>query len=199
MVIVGIGFSAGGLQAATTMFNHVPHDSAIYVIIRHIPIDHRSELHQILQLHSKLTVVEATNNLVVKKDFVYIPPSNKVITLVGDKIVLADRVRKFTDHRIIDIFLNSLAESKGKRAVAIILSGTGSDGLEGSKNIKEAGGLVIAQTLQSCEFDSMPRSIIGGNLADHVLSPWDMPPVLLGHVSQIVKNDNLSENFKARV
>src|SRR5438094_2639577 len=89
--IVAIGYSEGGIKAIKTFFDHTPHDQATYVILRHIPIDARNELHEVLKRHSKLTIVEAQHNLDIKKDTVYIPPASSYMTIKNDRFLLTPR------------------------------------------------------------------------------------------------------------
>lgn len=195
--IVAIGSSAGGLAPMTSYFDFAPHDQATYIILRHLPIDYKSQLQQILERHSKLTIIEATNDVLVEKDTVYMPPSSMYMTIKNDRLYLSPRIKESGyPNWSIDVFLESLAKAKGKFGIAIILSGAGTDGSKGVTFIKEAGGMVVAQNIASCEHSSMPRHAISTGNVDYELIAADMPPVILQHIGGILKNSNLVTNLK---
>lgn len=183
-VIVAIGSSAGGQRPLFSFFDSTPHDNATYVILRHLPYNYQSQLNLILQNHSKLKVVEAGNDMLIQIDKVYMPAKGMYMTIHNDRLYLKERsIEKLYPNRSIDVFLGSLAKAKGRKSVAIILSGLGSDGSEGAALIKEAGGMVIAQNPRSCEFSSMPLNAIKRGVVDHILRPLEMPKVVLEYVS----------------
>jgi two-component system CheB/CheR fusion protein len=195
--VVAIGSSAGGLDAMKVFFDHTPHDQATYIILRHLPIDCKSELQQILQRHSKLKILEAVDNTVIEKDTVYIPPPSKYMTISKDRLFLHQRYRQsIVPNFAVDIFLKSLAKSKGKKSIALILSGAGSDGSLGVTSIKNAGGMVIAQTPHSCEFTSMPLNAIKTDSVDFELLPSEMPGIILQHIADIMKPIKLVGNLR---
>ncbi|MCW3107687.1 MAG: chemotaxis protein CheR, partial [Segetibacter sp.] len=131
-VLVAIGYSEGGLEPLLTFFDHVPHDHATYIILRHIPPDQRGVLSEILQRYSKLEVLEAEDGMDIENDKVYIPPSANYLTIENDKLYLQPRVMESRNYNFaINIFLQSLAQAKGERSIAVILSGNGFDGAVG--------------------------------------------------------------------
>jgi len=189
--VVAIGSSAGGQRPLFSFFDSTPHDKAIYVILRHLPHDYQSQLQSILQSHSKLKVVEAVNAMPIENDTVYMPAKGMYMTIKEDKLYLEKRpVTNLYPNCSVDVFLASLAEAKGQKCIAIILSGTGSDGSKGASLIKGAGGMVIAQSPESCEYDTMPLSAIETGAVDHILKVPDMSQVVLRQVSAVIKKNS---------
>ncbi|WP_187264594.1 chemotaxis protein CheB [Pontibacter beigongshangensis] len=201
--IIGIGASAGGLQALGSLFNHVPHDSVAYVIVQHLSSEHRSFLKELLKPHSKLEILEAQPNMLVEPNKVYVIPNNKELTIKNNQLHLAEK--SFQDRsKTIDVFFKSLAADKEQRAVGIILSGTGTDGTEGVVAIKKAGGMVIVQDPETAKFDGMPRNAINTGHVDFVLEPALMPHEIFNYVkvtpiasqlTELVNTDNDSSFF----
>ncbi|MFT2008657.1 CheR family methyltransferase [Pontibacter sp. 13R65] len=201
--IIGIGASAGGLQALSVLFNNVPHDSVAYVIVQHLSSEHRSFLKELLKPHSILDILEAEPNMLVEPNKVYVIPNNKELTIKNNLIQLTEKA--FQDRsKTIDIFFKSLAEDKQHRAIGIILSGTGTDGTEGVVAIKKAGGMVIVQNPETAKFDGMPRNAINTGYADFILDPEAMPHEIFNYVkvspivseiSELVNSDNESSFY----
>jgi two-component system CheB/CheR fusion protein len=183
--IAAIGASAGGLAPLITFFDSTPNDHVTYIILRHLPFGFHSKIQSILQSHSKLKIVEAENNQLIEQDVVYTPPAWMYMTIRDDRLYLESRANypKFPN-RATDIFMSSLAKAKGSKSIGIILSGGGSDGSKAALEIKSAGGIVLAQDPTSCEHPSMPSNAIKTGCVDYILSPEDMPGVILGHVNQ---------------
>lgn len=183
--VVGIGASAGGLEALERFFESVPADSGMaYVVVQHLSPDFKSLMGEILVRRTQLPIHQAEDGMRVKANNVYLIPPKKNIIISGGLLHLADRDLSM-GHGVnlpIDVFLRSLANDLHEKAIGIVLSGTGSDGTRGIRAVKEAGGLVIVQTEDSAKFDGMPRSAIGTGLADFVLVPEDMPSRLLQYV-----------------
>lgn len=195
--VVAIGSSAGGLEPMKTFFDNTPHDQATYIIIRHIPIAHQSVLHEILQRHSKLEIIEAKDGDLIEKDRVYLPPSSMYMTIKNNRLYLSPRIfQDSTGNWSVNIFLASLAEDKGHKSIAVILSGGGTDGTKGIVAIKNAGGMVIVQQPETCEFSAMPLSAIRTGKVDHILSPAEMPAAILQHTNAILKNANQTHNLE---
>ena len=178
-LIVGIGASAGGLEALQQFFVNLPAKSNIaYIIVQHLSPDHKSLMAEILGKYTPMQVMQAEHLMPIEPNVVYLIPPKKNLTIKAGHILLND----YDHHRInhpIDIFFNSLAEESREKAVAVVLSGTGSDGTNGIKTIKEHGGIVMAQDPQSAKFDGMPRSVINTGLADFILAPKDLAQELL--------------------
>lgn len=181
--IVAIAGSAGCTEVLKRIFNHTPLNNATYIVLRHLPSGYRSQLDVLLKNHTKLEVLEAGQGAPVLKNKVYFAPPYYHIAIKDGTFELVRRNGNGYN-RAVDIFLLSLAKNENrKNAVAVFLSGTGSDGIEGARAIKEGGGLVIVQSPESCELPFMPRHIINKGLADFVLLPEDMPPVIQGYAN----------------
>lgn len=189
--VVAIGSSAGGLDPLMSFFDFTPHDQATYIILRHIPYEYHSQLHLILERHSKLKIVIAENDMLIEKDAIYMPPASTYMTIMNDRLYLQKRVKAgLFPNCSIDVFFNSLAIAKGNKSIAVILSGAGSDGTKGATLVHEAGGMIIVQTPDSCEHSSMSKNVIKTGIVDHILLPLDMPHIILQHVETILKNAN---------
>ena len=167
--VVGIGCSAGGLEALEKFLTHVPANSRMaIVIVQHLAPDHGSTLPQILQRFTPMTVVEVTDGMGVQSGHVYVIPPNHDLSLLHGKLHLLDPASPRGLRLPIDFFLRSLAEDQRSKAIAVILSGMGSDGVFGLRAIKEKGGLTLVQEPATAEADSMPLSAIEAGVADIV-------------------------------
>ena len=183
--IVAIGSSAGGLYAMKSFFDSTPNDHVTYIILRHVSHDFQSKLHEVLQHYSKLKITEAENGKLIEQNTVYMQPPAMYMTIKNDRLYLESRLNyPLYPNRSTDIFLSSLSKSMGKKSIAVILSGGGTDGTKGACAIKHAGGMVIAQGPGSCEYASMPNNVIKAGCVDHVLLPEEMPPVIVEHVNE---------------
>jgi two-component system, chemotaxis family, CheB/CheR fusion protein len=170
--IVGIGASAGGLEAFSELLSHLPAEAAMaFVLVQHLDPKHPSSLVEILSRTTRLPVVEATHRMRVEPGHVYIMPPNVRMTMADGVLNLAPRSSDRGPHMPIDHFLCSLAESLGGRAIGVILSGSASDGALGLKAIKAEGGVTFAEAPQSAKFDGMPRSAVASGAVDFVLPP----------------------------
>lgn len=180
---VGIGASAGGLEAIQSFFRHMPSDSNLaFIVVQHLSPDYKSMMKELLSKSTEMIVNTAEDGMAVKKDRIYLIPPKKNLTIFHGKLLLQDPDNSKGLNLPIDIFLRSLAEDQGSRAIGIILSGTGSDGSRGVNSIKEMGGMVMVQDAESAKFDGMPSSAISTGLADFILSAEDMPKQLLAFV-----------------
>ena len=177
--IVGIGASAGGLEALQQFFSAVPDNSGLaFVVIQHLSPDYKSLMAEILGKYTSMMVLQAENGMEVEPNIVYLIPPKKNMTIKNGRLLLTDYVHGAINHPI-DTFLASLAEERKAHALCVILSGTGSDGTSGIKSIKEHDGLVLVQDPASAKFDGMPRSAINTGLADFVLSPRELAEEIL--------------------
>ncbi|WP_162053361.1 chemotaxis protein CheB [Pontibacter pamirensis] len=184
--LVGIGASAGGLQAIHQLFDHFPSNSSFsFVIIQHLSPDHKSLMAELLSKHTQMQVQEAEDNMLTRPNCVYVLPSGKQLTLEKGRLRLADKTRDREPNFAIDVFFASMARDLGRYAIGVILSGTGSDGTKGGRAIKEAGGMVVVQEPKSAKFDGMPRSAIDAGFADYVLSPEHMPEEIIGYTRKV--------------
>lgn len=153
-----------------------------FVLLQHLSPDHPSMLPELVQRYTKLRVLTAEDGMSVQVGCVYVTPPNRDITLSKGTLHLVESAGQ-RGHRLpIDAFFRSLAEDQEENAIAIVLSGTGSDGTLGARAVKDAGGLVVAQSPDSCEFDGMPRSVIASGVVDFELPPAEMVPHLVAYV-----------------
>ncbi|MGN6177680.1 MAG: chemotaxis protein CheB, partial [Mucilaginibacter sp.] len=183
--IVAIGASAGGLEAIHEFFDHMPASSSFsFVVIQHLSSDYKSLLVELVSKHTHMKVFEAENNMALHPDCVYIIPNNKLMTVKHGKVRLADKTENKAPNTAVDTFLLSLAEDKKDKAIAIILSGTGSDGTKGIEAVKKNGGMVIVQEPASAKFDGMPNNAITSGNADFILSPARMHEELFKYVDE---------------
>ena len=181
--IVGIGASAGGLEAFAAFFESMPADAGIgFVLVAHLDPDHVSLLPELLQKHTKMPVLQAQDDVKVEADHVYVIPPNKELTIFNGSLQLLDLVRSRGANLPIDAFFRALAQDQGRNAVCIVLSGTGSDGTLGLKAVKEATGMVMVQDEASAAHEGMPRSARATGLADYVLPPAEMPEQLIKYI-----------------
>jgi two-component system CheB/CheR fusion protein len=177
--IVGIGASAGGLDAFKRLLTAIPESSGMaYVLVQHLDPSHESMLPEILQRVTKIPVHEITEEIHLAPDHIYIIPANKILTSTDGVLQLAPRDKKILNLSI-DIFFTSLAEVHKEFAVGVILSGTGKDGTQGLKAIKEYEGICIAQDMESAAYDSMPENAINAGVVDFILAPEKIPDQLL--------------------
>jgi two-component system CheB/CheR fusion protein len=172
--VVGIGASAGGLEAFTQFLEHLPLDTGMaFVLVQHLDPTHESILTDLLSKSTKLPVREVRNNMRLEPDHVYVIPPGTVMTVRGGVLKLAmGKPGKGVRHGI-DFFLESLAEDQGPQAIGVVLSGSASDGTLGLEAIKNEGGITLAQDA-SAKFDSMPRSAIASGCVDLVLGPAEI-------------------------
>jgi two-component system CheB/CheR fusion protein len=157
--VVGIGASAGGLQAITLFFENMPHDNGMaFVVILHLSPDHQSIADKIIQESTRMPVLQMTETVPIEKNHVYvISPAQQLAMNVGFLEVRSDPQHSGR-HSSIDLFFRDLAEVHRERAFCLILSGSGSDGAVGLSRIKEHGGVTMAQAPEDAEFDGMPSA-----------------------------------------
>ena len=172
--IVGVGASAGGLEAFTQLLKALPLDTGMgFVLVQHLDPEHESALTQILSRVTSLPVCDVTNNQPVQPNHVYIIPPDTNLSIVEGVLQLQRRPKTRTPHRPIDAFFESLALDHRERAIGVVLSGTASDGTLGLEAIKAEGGITFAQD-DSAKYDSMPRSAVAAGCVDLVLSPTNI-------------------------
>lgn len=177
--VVGVGASAGGLEAFKKLIKAIPENSGMaFIFVQHLHPEHSSALPEILQRETSIPVEEVRDNIKVKPDHIYIIPVNKVLVANDGVLHLTPRPKDGRNMPI-DIFFESLAEVHQNHAIGIVLSGTGVDGTAGLKKIKDQGGITFAQDMSSAAFDDMPESAIKNEVVDFVLSPEEMPKQLL--------------------
>ena len=183
--IVGIGASAGGLSAFEAFFAAMPEDDPgmAFVLVQHLSRDHKSILSELLRRYTRMQVFEVEDGMVVKPNCAYIIPPNRDMALVNGALQLLEPTLARGIRLPIDFFFRSLAQDHHDRAICIVLSGTGSDGALGVRAVKGEGGMVMAQTPESTEYEGMPRSAIATGMVDFVLPPNEMPAQLLAYVA----------------
>ena len=181
--VVGIGASAGGLEALQDFFKNMPDEPGVaFVIVQHLSPDYKSLMDELLARFTKMDIHRVIDSIEVKPNNLYLIPPRKNMTIFNCKLFLTDQDQSRAMNMPIDIFMRSLAQDQGTNAIGVILSGTGSDGTLGIRAIKEQGGMVIAQDDQSAKFDGMPRSTISTGMVDYILTPGEMPEALLNYV-----------------
>ncbi|MEO9257916.1 MAG: chemotaxis protein CheB, partial [Crocinitomicaceae bacterium] len=190
--IVGVGASAGGLDAFKKLLKAIPEDSGMaYVLVQHLDPTHESLLPEILSRVTKIPVREITDDIKLAPNYIYIIPSNKILTSTDGVLKLTPRNKKILNLSI-DIFFTSLAEVHKEFAVGVLLSGTGSDGTIGLKAIKDHGGISIVQDTESAAYDDMPRSAINAGVVDFILPPQEISAQL----TQIYSSYKINHVFK---
>src|ERR1041385_1207661 len=175
MTVVGIGASAGGLEACIQFLTGLPPDTRMaFVLVQHLAPTHPSVLPDLLAGVTSMTVSQAVDGMELLPDQFYVTPPNVHMYLVGRRLKLIPRPEDRTQHNPIDFFFRSLAEQVQERAVGIILSGTASDGAAGLRDIKAVGGITLAQHPKSAKYDGMPRAAIATGVVDLVLPAGKM-------------------------
>ena len=177
--IVALGASAGGLEALEEFFENMPADSGMgFVVIQHLDPNRKALMPELLQRVTSMKVRQVKDKTRVQPNNIYILPPNKDMSVMHGVLHLFDPPDE-RGHRLpIDGFFTSLARDRKKHAIAIVLSGMGSDGSQGLREIREHGGLTLAQAPKSAKFDSMPRSAIDANLVDLVRPAKELPSIL---------------------
>jgi len=186
-LIVGIGASAGGLEAFKSLFSGMPEDSGMaFVLVQHLSPDHNSMLVELLGRATRLHVVEAKDGVTLKPNCVFVIPPNATMTVAGGRLKIVRPAPPRNQRRPIDTFLLSLADDQGERAIGIILAGTGSDGALGVAAIKEHGGFTLAQAAFDHQaMAGMPRSAAATGLVDEVLEVEAMPARLRTYAAHL--------------
>ncbi|BAY84483.1 two-component sensor histidine kinase [Calothrix parasitica NIES-267] len=189
--IIGIGASAGGVQALEGFFGNLPDTpSAAFVVVQHLSPNHKSMMAEIIQRQTKLPVYQIEDGMVVEPNKAYVLPPGKVLTLKDNRLRLTKRTESF--NYPVNKFFKSVAQEWGEKTVAIVLSGTGSDGTEGLKAISNAGGIGLVQSPETAQFNSMPSSAIPSGLVDEILSPQELAHTVFDLIRFSESNPNAS-------
>ncbi len=185
-LITGIGASAGGIKALKEFLSNVPADSGVaYVVILHLSPEFESKLSHILQSVCVIPVIQITDEkLPVQPNHVYVIPPNRSLAMIDGYLQLSARESYEERRAPIDIFFRTLADSNEGRAVAVVLSGTGSDGSMGMKRVKERGGIVLVQDPDEAEYEDMPRNSIAQGMVNFVLKAGQMPGQIIRYSEQ---------------
>ncbi len=172
IAVVGVGASAGGLQAYIEFLEALPADTGMaFVIVQHLAAEHESLLATLLSRATPMPVIEVHEEPRVEPNCIYVIPPNRSMVILDGKLRLMDRAPGI--HRTVDIFLEALAESYGHRAIGVVLSGTGNDGMLGMQAVKAAGGITFAQD-NTAVHSGMPTSAINAGCIDFVLAPREI-------------------------
>ncbi|AZF15675.1 CheR family methyltransferase [Pseudomonas sp. R3-18-08] len=178
--VVGIGASAGGLQAVKAFFEHMPQDCGMaFVVILHLSPDHQSVADRIIQESTRLPVLQVTETTPIEKNRVYVISPAQHLAMNDGYLAVSPSAREGGSHIAIDLFFRDLADAHKEHAFCLVLSGTGSDGAVGLSRIKEQGGVTLVQTPEDAEFDGMPLAAIETQMVDLVLPVVEMPQKLL--------------------
>ncbi len=187
--IIGIGASAGGVQALESFFASLPDNpNGAFVVVQHLSPNHRSVMAEILQRQTALPVQEVEDQVLLEPAQVYVLPPRKTLVLENRRLHLEEASN--SPRNTIDRFFQSLVDGWGERTIAILLSGTGNDGTEGLQAVSRAGGIALVQSPETAQFTSMPSSAIPSGLVDEILSPQDLAQT----VFELIR---FSDNFPA--
>lgn len=183
--IVGIGASAGGLEALEQFLEHVPADSGMaFVIVQHLDPTHKGIMPELLQRVTGMKVVQVKDRTTVRPDCVYVIPPNKDMSILHGVLHLIDPVEPRGLRLPIDFFLRSLAQDRQEHGIGVILFGMGSDGTLGLRAIKEKAGVALVQDPATAKFDGMPRSAIEAGLADVVAPSDELPSKIIAYLQR---------------
>ena len=204
--IVGIGASAGGLEALQNFVRAIPKDTGIaYVVVQHLAPDHPSIMDRLLGEQADIAVSKIEDGARLEPDHIYVIPAGPFVEVKDGRFTLTDHAREEGVRTPIDRFFASLAEYAGRDAFAVVLSGTGSDGTIGVRSVKEDGGIALVQESESAQFPGMPNSAAATGLVDFVLRPAEMPDKIVEIVEhrrmldRDGKRDRLAEDVETRL
>ncbi|HIB37325.1 chemotaxis protein CheB, partial [Mesonia sp.] len=182
--LIAVGASAGGLEALKAFFSNLPdNDHNSYIVIQHLSPDYKSMMGELLAKTAKLPIEQITDNSEVEPGKIYLIPPVNNLTIEDGILHLSEKPKNQKLNLPIDLFLDSLADYKKDQAIAVILSGTGSDGTRGVKAIKEADGMVMVQDPKQAKFDGMPKSAINSGMVDYILPVEEMG----GEISRFIE------------
>lgn len=180
--VVGVGASAGGLDALEKLFSTLPKDTgAAFVVIQHLSPDHKSMMASLLSRHTEMDVVIVEDGMLLEANKIYLIPPGAIMHMEGTHLRLTPKEPR-TFILPIDIFFHSMAKEIGANSIGVVLSGTGSDGTRGAVSINEAGGFLIVQDPDEAKFDGMPRSAIATGLVDDILPVESIPERIVSHM-----------------
>jgi len=207
-LFVAIGASAGGLEAIGSFFSNLPSNTGCtFIVIQHLSPDYKSLMSDLLSRHTDMPVLEVVDGVIAEKNHVYLIPPKKNLTIFHEQLLLSEQKRTNEINLPIDLFLQSLATDQGSKSVAIILSGTGSDGSRGVRAIKEKGGIVMVQSSDSAKFSGMPDAARDTGLVDITNTPEGLAEDLVTFVEsadresliEVLARDKKAENATTRI
>jgi len=194
--VVGIGASAGGLDALERFFENMTGDTGMaFIVVTHLDPDHISIMPELIQKSTKMKLFQAKDGMILQPDHVYVAPANRDLGILHGTIQLIEPLEAHGFRLPIDFFFKSLSADVREKAICIVLSGMASDGTAGIKAVKSELGMVMVQDPKSAKFDGMPSSAIKTGLADYILSPEEMPEQLIRYTAQKVKGILLENVF----
>ena len=184
--VVGIGSSAGGLDALHELFSHMPSDTGMaFVVISHLSPGHVSVMPELLRKYTSMRVYQIESGMRLRPNSIYVTPPNSEVAMIGGSLTLMEAPESRVLRLPIDYFLRSLAQDQGDRSVAVILSGSGSDGSSGIREVKAELGLVVVQDPATAKYDGMPRSAIASGVVDYILPAAEIPSQLVKYIRHI--------------
>ena len=191
--VVGIGASAGGLDASRKLVSALPNNNGMaFILIQHLDPTHESMMVDLLAAHTSMTVRQATDGMPIEPDHLYVIPPGTYLAVGNDALHLSRPHARHGARLPFDYLLHSLAAECGARAICVILSGSGADGSLGLKAVKENGGIVIAQDPDEAGYDGMPRSAIMSGAVDLVLPVAKIPEALAKYSRRIARSNTRS-------
>ncbi len=191
-LVVGMGASAGGIEAFSQFFDAMPDDSgAAFVVVLHLDPTRESQMAKVLAAHTKMAVMQVQDQMPILPNHVYVIAPDRDLSVVEGVLHLTKPAEKRGHRHPVDVLFRSLAADQGERVIAVVLSGTGSNGTDGLKEVRAAGGLILVQDPQTAKFEGMPRSAIAAGMADHILAPDAMPAVL----GSYFRNEYIAEPY----
>ncbi len=186
MYIVGIGASAGGLASLEAFFDNTPSDTGVaFLVVQHVDPTQKSLLPELLQRHTEMQVYQAHQDMAIHANSVYVIPPNRELRVLNETLKLEQPEETRGLRLPINVLFSSLASAQNERAIAVVLSGMGSDGTLGLQAVKATGGLTVVETPESAQFDAMPTSAIEADCADIVARPEEMPDRILAYVRRV--------------
>lgn len=193
--VVGIGASAGGLEALEQFFRYMPADTGLaFVVVQHLSPDYKSLMVELLAKHTEMKIYRVEDGMQLQPNCIYLIPPKKNMTCFHGKLYLTDQNHNMGLNLPIDIFFRSLAEDFGEKSIGVILSGTGSDGTLGIRAIKGAGGMAMVQEENSAKFDGMPKSAIATGLVDYIVNTEKMGEQLLKYTKHPYVSKSEAQN-----
>lgn len=203
--VIGIGASAGGIEALSRFFDAMPTDSGCaFVVVLHLDPKRESELARILSAHTTMPVTQVEDGMRLAMNCVYVIAPDSDLKVSRGELHVSSPMEPRGHRHPVDVLFSSLAGDQRERAIAIVLSGTGSNGTEGLRDVRAEGGMSLVQSPETAKFDGMPRSAISAGMADHILAPEKMPETLLaymghGYISAPAAIEATSPDGKATV
>ncbi|HXA00622.1 MAG TPA: CheR family methyltransferase, partial [Cytophagaceae bacterium] len=189
-VIIGVGASAGGLEALYSLFGQPVPFNVSFIVIQHLSPHFKSITAELLASHCHRQVISIENNMPIEANSIYVLTERRKIEIQGGKLILSE-LEPNSINNSLDIFFNSLAADQGSKSMCIILSGGGSDGTFGAGSIKKAGGTVIVQDPVTTQFGTMPSSVIAAGYADSILAP----ELMIDEITNYLEHNNLMQQF----